>query len=103
MEFNVDKCKIMHIGRDNPGHAYTMGGVELTVTSEEKDLGVLIDDRLEFDRHIKGIVNRANRMVGLIRIGFTCMDEEIFMNLQCTLRGLYRVDCSNVELKFTVA
>ena len=51
------------------------------MTSEEKDLGVLIDDRLEFDRHIKGIVNRANRMVGLIRIGFTCMDEEIFMNL----------------------
>ena len=55
MEFNVDKCKVMHIGRDNPGHAYTMGGVDLTVTREERDLGVLIDDRLEFDRHIKGL------------------------------------------------
>ena len=26
MEFNVDKCKIMHLGKTNPKHAYTMGG-----------------------------------------------------------------------------
>ena len=43
MEFNVDKCKIMHLGRLNPGHKYTMGNAELTETTEEKDLGVLVD------------------------------------------------------------
>ena len=37
MEFNVDKCKVMHIGRANPKHSYNMGGTELTVTTEEKD------------------------------------------------------------------
>ena len=26
MEFNVGKCKIMHLGRLNPKHTYTMGG-----------------------------------------------------------------------------
>ena len=81
MEFNVDKCKVMHIGQNNPGHTYTMGGVDLIVTAEERDLGVLVDNKLEFDKHIKEIVNKANRMVGLIRIGFACLDEEIFMNL----------------------
>ena len=81
MEFNVDKCKIMHLGKTNPKHAYTMGGGDLAITTEEKDLGVTIDDRLEFDIHIKNIVNKANRMLGLIRIGFTCLDREIFMNL----------------------
>ena len=29
MEFNVDKCKIMHMGRLNPQHSYSMDGAEL--------------------------------------------------------------------------
>ncbi|CAL4091156.1 unnamed protein product [Meganyctiphanes norvegica] len=58
-----------------------MGGINLAVTSEEKDLGVLIDDKLVFDKHITGIVNKANRTLGMIRRGFACLDKEIFMNL----------------------
>ena len=81
MKFNVDKCKVMHLGRSNPKHAYTMGGVQLAETTHERDLGVIVDDSLEFDKHIKEIVNKANRMLGLIRIGFACMDKDIFMNL----------------------
>ena len=64
MGFNMDKCKIMHLGRLNPGHTYTMGDTELT--AEEKDLGVLVDNELHFDKHIKGIVNKANRMLGMV-------------------------------------
>ena len=81
MEFNVDKCKIMHLGNQNPKHAYTMDGTNLTITKEERDLGVVIDDQLGFDKHIRGIVKKANRMLGLIKIGFSCLDKEIFMNL----------------------
>ena len=81
MEFNVDKCKIMHLGNQNPNHIYTMDGINLTTSKEEKDLGVLVDDQLGFDSHIRSIVKRANRMLGLIRIGFSCLDKEIFMNL----------------------
>ena len=81
MEFNVDKCKIMHLGKKNPKHTYNMGGSELTVTREERDLGVIIDDQLNFDKHIRGIVNKANRMLGMIKIGFACLDKEMFMNL----------------------
>ena len=81
MEFNVDKCKIMHLGATNPKHTYTMGGTNLAVTSEERDLGVLIDDKLSFRSHIKGIVSKANRVLGLIRIGFDCLDKNMFLNL----------------------
>ena len=81
MEFNVDKCKIMHLGNQNIKHTYTMDGSNLTTTNEEKDLGVLIDDKLGFDKHIRSIVKKANRMLGLIKIGFSCLDKEIFMNL----------------------
>ena len=81
MEFNVDKCKIMHLWKKNPRHTYNMGGSNLTVTTEERDLEVLIDDQLDFDKHISGIVNKANRMLGMIKIGFACLNKEMFMNL----------------------
>ena len=81
MEFNVDKCKIMHLGRLNPGNTYTMEGANLSVTTEEKDLGVLVDNELNYEKHIRGIVNKANRMLGMIKIGFACLDKEIFLNL----------------------
>ena len=87
MEFNVDKCKIMHIGGKNPKYEYNMNGTKLTETKEEKDLGVIIDCRLEFDRHIKNIVARANRTLGMIRISFECMDKSMFLNLY---KGLVR-------------
>ncbi|CAC5382992.1 unnamed protein product [Mytilus coruscus] len=40
MKFNVDKCKTMHYGRDNPNHFYTMNDTELQEVNEEKDLGI---------------------------------------------------------------
>ena len=81
MAFNLDKCKIMHLGHSNPQTDYYLGGSSLAVTKEEKDLGVLIDDKLDFGKHIRGIVNKANRLLGLIRIGFACLNKEMFMNL----------------------
>ena len=87
MEFNVDKCKIMHIGNKNPRNVYSMNGTNLAETSEEKDLGVTIDCRLEFDRHIKNIVAKANRTLGIIRIAFTCLNKNMFLKLY---KGLVR-------------
>ena len=40
MEFNVAKCKVMHVGPRNPGHGYQTAGKDLEVTTEEKDIGV---------------------------------------------------------------
>ena len=42
MQFNVDKCKMMHFGFNNTRHTYTMNNKELQTVSEEKDLGVII-------------------------------------------------------------
>ena len=40
MPFNVDKCKVMHVGKKNIKVDYKLMGREITKTSEEKDLGV---------------------------------------------------------------
>ena len=81
MEFNVDKCKIMHIGQNNPKSTYNMDGKNLEATLSEKDLGVLIDYKLDFGSHIKEIVGRANRMLGMIRVSFACLNIRMFLNL----------------------
>ena len=46
MRFNVEKCKIMHLGVKNRNAIYTLGGEPLGESRMEKDLGVLVDDRL---------------------------------------------------------
>ena len=39
MEFNIDKCKVMHIGNSNKNFKYYMDNKELEKVQEEKDLG----------------------------------------------------------------
>ena len=85
MEFNVDKCKIMHLGNSNPKNSYNMGGRTLEETSEERDLGVLIDNKLDFGKHIKTIVGKANRVLGMIRVSFECINIPMMYNLYTSL------------------
>ena len=44
MEFNVEKCKVMHIGGTNRNFRYFMDQKQLEVVEEEKDLGVVSSD-----------------------------------------------------------
>ena len=53
MKFNVDKCKIMHVGRKNPRYEYFMAGVKLREVEEEKDIGVTIHNSLKPAKHCK--------------------------------------------------
>jgi len=40
MQSNIDKCKVMHIGKKNPIYNYKMNGLKLDEVTIEKDLGV---------------------------------------------------------------
>lgn len=46
MRFNEGKCRVPHPGRNNHVHQYRLGDVLLERNSVEKDLGVLVDNRL---------------------------------------------------------
>ena len=40
MEFNLDKCEVMHFGRSNQGRTYSVNGRALGRVTEQSDLGV---------------------------------------------------------------
>ena len=46
MSFNKGKCRAIHLGRNNRMHQYSLGADLLERSSEEKDLGVVVDNRL---------------------------------------------------------
>ena len=81
MVFNVDKCKVMHIGKNNSKHNYTMNGQILQKTSEEKDVGILISDTMKPSQQCSAAANKANQVLGQICRAFHFRDRNIFLKL----------------------
>jgi hypothetical protein len=74
MTFNVTKCKILKVTRSiNPYlFNYNINGTLLESVNEIRDLGVIIDKTVSWNSHVKDIVAKANRIMGLIKrtVGF---------------------------------
>ena len=88
--FNVQKCKVMHIGKGNPAFEYEMKDkneniYQLNPVTSEKDLGITFQNDMKFDIHISNVVNKANRLLGLIKRTFSYMDKTIFLTLYKTI------------------
>jgi len=66
MEFNVKKCKLMHVGRDKVNFIYTMKGNALQETSLVKDLGVVISDDGKTLSQCQYVYNKAISILGMI-------------------------------------
>ena len=70
LRFNSSKCKVLHLGKNNPCYKYTIKEGNITNTLEvtkcEKDLGVHIDPLLSFDDHIIYIIKKSRGLSGLI-------------------------------------
>ena len=76
LPFNVDKCKVLHIGNCNPCRRYKMNGKQLKHIDNEKDLGVIVDNELKFHKQSAAAVKKANSSLGLIKKSFAMLDRQ---------------------------
>jgi hypothetical protein len=81
MPFNVAKCKVMHLGHNNLNAEYYLNKQILQVVSEERDLGIIIQDDLKCSGQCAKAVKSANRILGMIRRTFTYLTRDVFISL----------------------
>lgn len=63
MNFNVDKCKVIRFGDKKTKYDHKMPGELHATVNEQKDSGVVINNKLNSTKQCIKARNRANRMI----------------------------------------
>ncbi|GAB0187935.1 mitochondrial enolase superfamily member 1 [Grus japonensis] len=72
---------ILDLGKTNPGAQHRLGSTWLESSSVERDLGVLVDNKLNMSEECAAAAKKANRMWGCINKGITNRDKEVIIPL----------------------
>ena len=85
MKFSKDKCRVLHLGRNNPVHQYRLGAELLESSSMEKDLGVLVGDRLTMSQKYALADKKANGILGVTKKRVASRSREVLLPLYTAL------------------
>ena len=96
MEFNVDKCKVMHVGNTDDSSTYYMKGSELTDVTSEKDLGVWISADMKCSKQRMYAFNKATKVLGMIESTIRFKNTRVTLSVYKTLVRSYVEYCVSV-------
>ena len=90
LKFHPDKHVSMAVSNKRsfpPQNQYSMGQTPLQMSECEKDIGIYIDNKLQFDNHVENMVFKANRILAVVRNTFNYIDQNTFRYI---FKGLKR-------------
>ena len=67
--------------KGNGNVAYKLKFHQLENVKAEEDLGVIVDNKLNFSSHVQNKVKKANSILALVRQNFKFITPPVFMNL----------------------
>jgi hypothetical protein len=71
----------MHIGHNNAKEKYRINGHILQDVTEERDLGVIIQNDLKCNKQCVKAVKASNKMLGMIKRTFSYLTQPVFIHL----------------------
>ena len=70
MQYNVDKCEVIHFGGKNRKADYYLNGGRLGKGEMQRDLGVMVHQSLKVGMQVQQAVKKANGILAFIAKGF---------------------------------
>ncbi|GAB0180762.1 mitochondrial enolase superfamily member 1 [Grus japonensis] len=85
MRTNKAKCKILHMDQDDPQYQYRLRDEGIESSPEEKDLGILVDEKLDMTLQCALAAQKANCILGCIKSSVTRRSREVILPLYSAL------------------
>ena len=90
MRLNLDKCKIMHFGKNNPKTDYTRRSYDsderilIEKTESERDLGIQVTSNLKYNDQVSKAASKGNSTLGMLKRTFVTRNTNIWKKLYTT-------------------
>ena len=85
MEFNAEKCEVIHFGKSNRAIEYRANGRTLGSVDEQRDLGVYVHRSLKVGTQVDKVVKKAYGVLAFIGRGIEFRSRDIMLQLYKTL------------------